>query len=160
MNRLAGGSRVVTESEQVLASSSSILLVDWPSRDVPDTLARAGLAVAARGGPGSATYTIYEARDGGVETRRDDKPTRPIDLVYVHRPLDELARNVEMAKQIGARTVWYQSGLASSGERDPRGCWLSEAQSAEARSIVEAAHLQYVQEPYIVDAARNRGALR
>jgi predicted CoA-binding protein len=129
----------MTEAEQILRAASSILIVDWPSRDVPDTLAGAGFAVLVKGGPDPAQYAAH------------------VDLVYVHRPIAELSGIVAMAKSLGARTVWYQSGLASSAVKDPKGCWLSEDASREARTIVEAAELRLVDDVYIADAVRRLG---
>jgi hypothetical protein len=40
----------VTAGEQLLESANSVLLLDWPSRDAPDTLARAGYEVVVKGG--------------------------------------------------------------------------------------------------------------
>jgi hypothetical protein len=33
---------MTTEAERILGQAGSVLLVDWPSRDVPDTLTNAG----------------------------------------------------------------------------------------------------------------------
>jgi hypothetical protein len=35
-------------------------VIDWPSREVPETLARAGFHVVVRGGPGPEDYLAYE----------------------------------------------------------------------------------------------------
>lgn len=32
----------LTEAQKILESAGSVLVVDWPSRDVPETLAKAG----------------------------------------------------------------------------------------------------------------------
>jgi hypothetical protein len=44
----------VSEAEQILGAARTVVVVDWPSRDVPDTLARAGYTVLVKGGPGPA----------------------------------------------------------------------------------------------------------
>jgi hypothetical protein len=144
----------MTEAERILKAASSALLIDWPSRDVPDTLARAGYAVLVKGGPEPDNYSAYEVSDGEVVTRKVGRPPEKVDVVYSHRPLDELAGIVEMARQFGASTVWCQSGLASSGEKDPKGYWVPEDKSQEARKIVESAGLTYIDDAYIADVAR------
>ncbi len=119
-----------------LPSARKILLVDFPSRDVPDALARAGHFVVARGGPGPEDFFTYELDDGDVrEIMTGHRPERA-DVVYVHRPVDELPSIVSDAKRMGATTVWCESG------------------SDRARDIVEAAGLMYVDDPPIVEAAQ------
>lgn len=144
----------MAKAEQILAAASSILLVDWPSRDVPETLARAGYQVFVKGGPGPADFSAYEVRGGEVVSVPAGRVPEHADVVYCHRPVGELPQIVVIARQVGATVVWHQSGLTSDGQRDPRGCWASEATSGEARTIVEAAGLTYLHEPYIADVAR------
>jgi hypothetical protein len=136
----------------LLTTSTSFLLVDWPDRDVPETLARHGYRVVALEGPD--IYNAYEMADGQVHVRQVDKPNGPIDIVYAHRPVDELAEIVEQARALDARSVWLQSGRDGSGNRDPRGCWLSAEDSTRARQVVESAELVYVDSPYLPDAVR------
>jgi hypothetical protein len=64
---------------------------------------------------------------------------------------------VALARELGATTLWYQSGLAEHGVRDPTGCWLSDQSARQIRSLVEAAGLGYVDDVYIADAARALG---
>jgi predicted CoA-binding protein len=80
----------MTEPEAVLRAARSVLVVDWPSRDVPDGLAAAGLEVVVKGGPGPL----------------DPRPEH-IDLVYAYRPIGELPGIAAMANELGARTVWH-----------------------------------------------------
>jgi hypothetical protein len=54
--------------------------------------------------------------------------------------------------------VWHQSGLAGDGSKDPRGCWLPEAEARAARDIVESAGLAYLPDPYIADEVRRLAA--
>jgi predicted CoA-binding protein len=145
----------MTEAERILKAASSALVVDWPSRDVPDTLTRAGYAVFVKGGPEPDNYSAYEVSDGEVVTRRVGRAPERVDVVYSHRPLDELPGIVEMARELGATTVWCQSGLATSGENDPKGYWVPEEKSREARRMVESAGLAYVDDAYIADVARH-----
>jgi len=130
----------MSAAEDILAAAKTILVIDWPSRDVPDALARASFDVIVKGGPGPADYT----------------PARParVDIVYCHRPLAELPAIVELAQELGAGTIWYQSGLAPTGAKDPHGCWLGGADAAEARATVEDAGLRWIAGSYIADVAR------
>ncbi|MEQ7123149.1 CoA-binding protein [Actinopolymorpha sp. B11F2] len=140
--------------EEILREARTVVLHDWPSRDVPDTLTRAGYEVVVFGGPKPDDVFASELRDGEiVETRIGVPPDRG-DLVYVFRPIEELPAIVADAQRMGATAVWCQSGLSSEGVTDPRGCWTSEAESQEARRIVESAGLTYVADAYIADAVR------
>jgi predicted CoA-binding protein len=135
-----------------------VLVVDWPLVDVPETLARAGYTTVEHGGPEPDNYSVYELRDGAVVTRRVGRAPDHADLVYTHRPVDELAEIVAFAEAIGATAVWFQSGLSEGGTPDKKGCWLPDDESQRAREIVEAAGLSYIQEPYIADAVRDLAA--
>ena len=147
----------MTEAGQILRESGSILLVDWPSKDVPETLARAGYTVVVKGGPEPDSYRAYEVRDGEVASRRTGEAPAAVDLVYSYRPVEELPGIVAMAQRLGARAVWLQSGVASDGTKAPDGCWMDQAVSRTAREIVESAGLTYLEAPYIADEVRSRG---
>jgi predicted CoA-binding protein len=148
----------VTEARQILRETGSILLVDWPSKDVPETLARAGYTVVVKGGPEPGNYWAYEVRDGEVISRRTGQAPVAVDLVYSHRPVGELPGIVAMAQRLGAGAVWLQSGRASDGTRAPDGCWMDQAASRAARATVESAGLAYIEAPYIADEVRSRGS--
>lgn len=140
----------------LLSETRTILLIDWPSRDVPDSLARHGFTVVSDDGPRTG-YNSYEADGDEVRVRPLVCPPETADLLYTHRPLGELPDIVETAKAVGARAVWLQSGRDNSGATDPRGVWLPPQDSRKARAIVEGAGLSYVDAPYIADAVRRRG---
>ncbi len=140
--------------ERLLAATKTVLLVDWPSRDVPDTLARSGRTVISHDGPKPDEFNAYELDGAEVRLRAVGQPPERADLVYTHRPIDELGEIVEGAKAIGAKAVWFQSGLDGTGANDPTGVWLPDEESRRAREIVESKGLVYVQEPYIADAVR------
>jgi hypothetical protein len=74
-----------------------------------------------------------------------------------HRPLGELPGIVALAQQLGAKTVWCQSGVAGNGANDPKGCWVPEDKSQGARKIVESAGLAYIDDTYIADAIGGLG---
>lgn len=142
----------MSDGAAILASTKTVLLVDWPSRDVPDTLARHGFTVFSE----EDEPRVYEAQGGEVQVRAVERLPERADLVYAHRPIEELTDIVETAKAIGAKAVWLQSGRDATGAKDPRGCWLSLEDSRSARGIVEAAGLVYIDSPYIADAVRAR----
>jgi predicted CoA-binding protein len=139
-----------------LAHAETVVVVDWPSRDVPDSLVREGFTVFVKGGPEPDHYNAQELHGEQVVPRRTGRPQHA-DLVYAYRPLGELAAIVILARQLGAKAVWRQSGLNGVGERDPHGCWSPEEESQEARRVVESAGLAYVESPYIADVAREIG---
>lgn len=129
--------------EAILAGAERVLVVDWPTREVPDSLARAGLEVTVHGGPEPDHYVAYEVEDGEVVERWVGQPPEAADLVYSYRPVDELPEIVETARGLGAKAVWVE--LSDAAER------------ARAREIVDSAGLVYVDEPSIVEAAAARG---
>src|SRR5437588_3102048 len=122
----------MTDALQILQSAKSVLVIDWPLVEVPETLARAGYATVEHGGPEPDNYSAYEVRGGQVVARRVGRAPEHADLVYTHRPVDELPEIVEFAKTIGAVAVWIQSGLAAGGTPDKKGCWLPDAESPRA----------------------------
>ncbi|MGH9222626.1 MAG: CoA-binding protein [Acidimicrobiales bacterium] len=144
-------------AEEILRAATSVLVIDWPSRDVPDTLARAGYQVVVHGGPAPDDYSSYTAEEGEVVVRRTGEPPERAELVYSHRPLDELPEIVEMAQQVGATAVWTQSGLNAAGGHDPTGCWRPEAESQQGRAAVEAAGMTYIDDLYLPDVVRGLG---
>jgi predicted CoA-binding protein len=121
--------------QDLLRDARTILLIDWPTRDVPDTLARAGYEVVAAEGPGPDDFTAYDLDVDVVVPRRAGRPPTHAEIVYSHRPTDELPDIVALARQIGAKVIWC------------------ETPSAEARRIVESAGLIYADAP-ITEAVR------
>ena len=145
------------DHQALLESTQSILLIDYPGRIVPDTLTRAGYIVVAHEGPGPNEYVAYSLDANGEIARGAPGPAPDqADLVFSHRPVDELPEIAEEAARIGARAVWMHSGLASDGSPDPRGCWLPPDDRSQARRLVEAAGLAYLDEPFILDAVAAR----
>lgn len=144
----------MADAERLLRAARSVLIVDWPSRDVPDTLARAGYTAIVKSGPGPDDYARQELRDGQVLARGLGHAPAQVDLVYAHRSLEELPAIVALAKQLGAATVWRQSGLTGAGMRAPSGCWVPDDESRQARDLVESADLDYVDDLYIADVVR------
>ena len=143
-------------SAQILQGGKRIAVVDWPSKDVPDSLARAGLEVSVHGGPEPDNWSVQEVGpDGEVVGRYTGKAPASAEVVYSHRPLAELDEILAMAKQVGAKTVWLQSGKDAEGKPDVRGTWFSDEDRSTARAAVEGAGFTFVDEVYIGDAARS-----
>ena len=145
----------MTDVVKLLAGTKTVLLIDWPSRDVPDALARSGFTVVSNDGPDK--YNAYEADGGEVRVRDVGQLPKRADLVYTHRP-DRRAAGDRRHREVRRR----EGGVDPVGPRQDRregsaGCWLPQRESAKAREIVEGAGLTYVEAPYIADAAR--GAL-
>jgi hypothetical protein len=44
---------------ETLEAVKTVLIIDWPSKEVPEMLATAGLNVVVRGGPGPEDYSTY-----------------------------------------------------------------------------------------------------
>ena len=141
-------------ASRILAGCRSILLIDWPSRDVPATLAAAGFAVTVKGGPGPADYTAWELTGGELVTRRLGRAPGHADLVYCHRPFAELPGIIALAQRLGATAIWRQSGLTSTGAKAPDGCWLPPEETQQGHELAAAAGLTYMDDIYIADAAR------
>src|SRR3954467_8345431 len=131
----------MTDASRVLAETKTVVLVDWPSREVPDTLARRGFTVIANEGP--ETYTAYEADGNDVRTRSVAGLPQSAELVYAYRPIDELPDIVQSATAVGATTVC----LHAAGD-------LAPADAARARDLVERAAWPSLANGPSVDAAR------
>jgi predicted CoA-binding protein len=133
---------------------STVLVIDWPSREVPEMLALAGFQVVVKGGPGARDYAVHEVVNGTVVVRRGVEAPERVDLIYAHRPMAELAGIIESALALHAKAIWTQSGLAASGVKDTTGYWVPDEELKMARHLVQAAGLQYLAEPYICDVVR------
>jgi predicted CoA-binding protein len=144
---------------RILADTRSVLVIDWPSRDVPASLALAGYTVLVKGDPGPGDYNAWQIESGEPVSRPLGHEPNGVDLVYCHRPFGELPGIIALAGRLGARALWWQTGLASDGGKDPSGCWMPPGESDQARELAAAAGLAYVDHVYIADAVRARGTL-
>jgi predicted CoA-binding protein len=143
-----------------LHSAHTILVIDWPTKEVPESLTLAGFHVVVHGGPGPEDYSVYELNNGNVVPRHLGRPPERADLVYSHRPLSELPQIIATAKNLHAKTIWTQSGLSAAGVNDPQGCWIAQEQMQSAQNLVQSAGLNYITQPFIGDVAREIQALR
>ena len=145
---------------EVLKNVRTVLVIDWPSKEVPEELTLAGFQVYVQGGPGPTDYSVYELNDGRIVARHTGGPPERAELVYSYRPLSELPQIVARAKALHAETIWTQSGLRAAGTNDPKGCWVREEDLEVTRQLVESAGLRYLSEPYIGDAVRKAATRR
>jgi predicted CoA-binding protein len=132
----------------------TVLVIDWPTRDVPESLTMAGFHVVVRGGPGPEDYLVCALNNGEIVTRHLGRAPDRADLIYSHRPFSELTEIIATAKELHAKILWIQSGVSATGVNDPKGCWIPEEELRSARDLVESSGLNYVTEPYIGDVAR------
>lgn len=146
----------MSTAEEIVRTATSVLIIDWPSREVPEALARAGLVTVVAGGPVRDNYSAYQVYSDEISVRHVDRPPDHVDVVYAYRPLVELTEIVAVARDLDATAVWIQSGLAADGTKEPSGCWMPKEWSRDARGVVESAGLVYIDSPYIADAVRAR----
>ncbi len=140
--------------KEMFRTVGTVLVIDWPTKEVPEVLTLAGFHVVVRGGPGLEDYSVYELNGGEVVARHVGRPPERVDLIYSYRPISELPETISTAKNLHAQTIWTQSGLSAAEVKDPKGCWVPEEELRSARHLVQAAGLNYVSEPYIADVVR------
>jgi predicted CoA-binding protein len=140
--------------KETFKNIDTVLVIDWPTKDVPESLTLAGFHVVVHGGPGPEDYSVYELNNGEIVTRHLGRAPDRADLIYSHRPFSELPEIIATAKSLHVKTIWTQSGLSAVGVKDPKGCWIPEEELGSARDLVESSGLNYVTEPYIGDVAR------
>jgi predicted CoA-binding protein len=141
--------------KETFTTVKTVLVIDWPSQEVPELLALAGFHVVVHGGPGPEDYSVYELNNGRVVPRHIGRPPVHADLIYAYRPLSELPQIIATAKGLLAKTIWTQSGLSGDGVKDPKGCWVPADDLQLARNLAEAAGLNYITGPYIGDIVRD-----
>lgn len=124
---------------ELLQRTERILLIDYPGRIVPDTLARRGFDVIAHEGPGPEEYYRYSIDGDEINKSPLGGPPTAADLVFSHRPLDELAPIVKEAVRLGAHGLWQHEGYTTE-------------ERSQAEALVSSAGLVYIDAPYILDA--------
>lgn len=149
----------MNEQESILSSAHDIVLHNWPSRDVPDTLVKAGFAVTVYGGPEPEDISVSELHNGEVVSRRTGVPPTQADIMYVFPwPGFELEQDlpgvVTNAQQLGATALWYQSGREIDGSANAESYWLSDADAGRVSEIAKAGGLTPVHADYIARVAR------
>jgi predicted CoA-binding protein len=146
--------------QEMFKTVDVVLVLDWPTKEVPESLTLAGFQVVVRGGPGPEDYSAYELNNGEIVVRRGGRRPERADLVYAYRPFSDLPEIIATAKALQATTIWTQSGLSAAGVKDSKGCWVAEDELRSARNLVQSAGLKYVTEPYIGEVAREMRAAR
>lgn len=137
----------MSEPLEVLRAARHVVVQDFPARDVPDSLLRAGLTVTIYGGPEPADVSTHERVDGAVvERERGRRPDRA-DLLYVYRPFAEIDGILAEGGRLGVQTIWRQPEVA-----------LTDADGEAWRERVEAAGFAYVEGPIADVAAEVAGS--
>ena len=141
----------MVEYDQILQTSSSVLLVDWISTKVPRALLEAGYLVfgSSPGGyskvelldevPEGETLSVFAPEDrehGFLVFRRITAAPSQVDIVYVYRPAEELKKIISTgARVVGGKTFWLQPPVTSD----------------EARLLAEEQGMSFVEGVDIVD---------
>jgi predicted CoA-binding protein len=128
--------------DEVLDATTHVVVIDYPSTDVPETLVRGGFLVISHDGPTDDDYNVWIIENEVVTHRPLDHVPSGADLVYTYRPLDELQGIAELAQRWGAKAIWVQPDTGHD--------------SARGRSIAEQHGLTYVDDPDIRAAVRAR----
>ncbi len=132
------------DPRETLSAARHVVVQDFPDRDIPDSLTRAGLTVTIYGGPDPADIVVSELVDGAIVHRQTGRSPDSADLLYVYRPLAEIDGILAEAQRLGVRTIWRQPQVGGGADPDA-GQW---------RERVEAAGFTYLDEPAINDVAR------
>jgi predicted CoA-binding protein len=148
----------MTDPIEILRSAKVVVLHDWPSEDVPNALVLAGLDVTFQGGPEPDDLYVMRLVDGHPETSPVTSLPERADIIYSHRPAAELPRLLAEAQQLGATTLWHQSGRNEDGEKDPTGVFLTPTEAEHMAALAHEAGVAFVSSPYIVEAAAAAGS--
>lgn len=136
----------MTTAIDILRGAQRVVVQDYPSKEIPDALTRAGLVVMIYGGPDEADVVASELVDGEVVCRLVGRRPEAADLLFVYRPLSEIDGILADARRMGVRTIWRQPNI--EGEDRDAVAW---------RAGVEAAGLAYLDAPNIVELAQELG---
>lgn len=136
----------MTTAIEILRGARRVVVQDYPSKEIPDALTRAGLAVTIYGGPDEADVVASELVDGDVVSRPVGRWPETADLLLVYRPLSEIDGILADARRMGVRTIWRQPDIKGD-DRD----------AAAWRARVEAVGLAYLDTPDIVEVAQELG---
>lgn len=134
----------MTDASETLRAARHVVVHDFPDRDIPDSLTRAGFTVTIYGGPDEADIVVSELVDGVIVHRPTGRRPTSADLLYVYRPLAEIDGILADAQRLGVRTIWRQSEVGTGADPDAR----------QWRDRVEAAGFTYLDAPAINDVAR------
>ena len=104
---------------ETLRAARHVVVQDYPDRDIPDSLTRAGFAVTIYGGPDPADIVVSELVDGAIVHRQTGRRPDRADLLYVYRPLAEIDGILTDAQRLGVRTIWRQPDVGGGPIRTP-----------------------------------------
>src|SRR6187402_1845821 len=104
----------MTTPDEILRSATHVVVMDYPSLDVPDALTSAGLAVTIYGGPSEADVLVSELSDGAIARRQVGRYPDRADVLYVYRPVAEIDGIISEAHRLRAQTIWRQPVNGSS----------------------------------------------
>lgn len=94
----------------------SILLVDWPSRDIPLKLVQSGFTVFSYSPDGyhQAFVTVTGNSNDELVFHPMNKPPVAVDLVMIYRPSEEHASIIrDHVIPLGAKVLWLQPPVES-----------------------------------------------
>ena len=133
-----------------LARARAVLLVDWPSAAVPNSLLRRGYEGIRQGGSGTRRLPLARPPSGRTALSR----CRPADRRPNRLLLPAAGRThgvVGLAVLVHADVLWFQSGVSTDGGRAADGYWLADQDRQVAARIARDAQLALVSDVYIVD---------
>jgi hypothetical protein len=86
----------------------------------------------------------------GFVVERSLRVSERAELIYTHRPLPELPGIIELAKALGAKAIWLQSGLSAAGNKVPNGCWLPDEDLLGTEALTSPCrHSSQIEKPRI-----------
>jgi predicted CoA-binding protein len=112
---------MVSDLKSIPENIDAILLVDWPSSDIPRALVKAGFVVYSYS-PDKFSQALIEMSAPGEHSlifRPLDQFPGAIDLVLIYRPPEEHAaiiRNLVIPS--GARVIWLQPPVESQKTKE------------------------------------------
>lgn len=132
------------DPDEILRNAHHVVVQDFPSREIPDSLTRAGLRVTIYGGPAESDVVSSELDGDAIVHRRVGRYPEDADLFYTYRPLAEVDAIIDEAQRLGVSTIWRQPPVDSEDDVDAE-VW---------KAHVTAAGLTYVDSPTIDEVAR------
>ena len=87
---------------EMFKTGDIVLVIDWPSKEVPEALTHAGFHVVVRGGPAPTDYSVYELNEGKVVVHLGRPPERA-NLVFGW---------IFAGHQLGAGVAAFGAGLS------------------------------------------------
>ena len=126
----------MTDPIETLRAAHHVVVQDYPDRDIPDSLTRAGFAVTIYGGPNTADVVVSELDGGAIVHRQTGRRPDRADLLYVYRPLAEIDGILADAGE------WAS---ARSGDSPRR--WRNGSRCRQMATRVEAAGFTYRMHP-------------